>query len=572
MPQLTQLHTIRRRSLQLIHRVSTLPKTLLLASLLFSAILLSPHWGRAATADKLNLVLCDRLEQVNAELTDPHIAGKSSDMRRWLSIIYNKMGLHPLWVTKDGPGAKAAILFEVIKKSNRDGLFPEEYQANRIASLWKGTTAEELVELDTLLTLALIDYAHDAQYGRAGSRADRSPSRQLAQKEGLPVFDPLTLTQDALLSNDLNQFLENLLPRHKYYKNLRDALPRYRQLDATGGWKQTALGKSIHPGEADARIPAIRTRLQVEGFLPSTSAGTSVYDPELVQAVSLFQTLHGLTGDGVIGKSTIAAMNITAEQKVRQIILNLERWRWEAHTLGQKYVLVDIAGFTLEAIENDTLILEMPVVVGTQQHETPVFSDIIQYVEVHPYWHVPAKIARDEMLEELRKNPHYLNKQHIRLFSDRTSEAEELNPLAMDWNQVSPQQMGRFKLRQDPGKWNALGAIKIAFPNSQNVYMHDTPSQSYFKRTSRAFSHGCIRLSNPRQLAVFLLGGVEKGWTMERLDDIIAADKRSILRLPSPLPVHITYQTVKSDESGRVSFHRDIYNRDPQLAEILFTK
>jgi murein L,D-transpeptidase YcbB/YkuD len=482
------------------------------------------------------------------------------------------MGLHPLWVTKDGPGGKAAILFEVIKKSNRDGLFPEEYQSNRIASLWKGTTAEELIELDSLLTLALIRYAHDAQKGRARTGAEKSPSLQLAQNEGLPVFDALTLTQDALLSNDLNQFLENLLPRHKYYRNLRDALPRYRQLDATGGWRQTAFGKSIHPGEQDARIPAIRTRLQMEGFLPSTSAGTSVYDPELAQAVSLFQTLHGLTGDGVIGKSTIAAMNITAEQKVRQIILNLERWRWEAHTLGQKYVLVDIAGFTLEAIENDTLILEMPVVVGMQEHETPVFSDIIQYVEIHPFWHVPAKIARDEMLEELRKNPHYLNKQHIRLFSDRTSEAEELNPLAMDWKQVSPQQMGRFKLRQDPGKWNALGAIKIAFPNSLNVYMHDTPSQSYFKRTSRAFSHGCIRLSNPRQLALFLLGGVEKGWTMERLDDIIAADKRSILRLPSPLPVHITYQTVKSDESGRVSFHRDIYNRDPQLAEILFTK
>jgi len=571
MLQFTKLHTIHNHSLQLIHKGSTFQKALLFLSFLLYSIFLTPETGPAATAEKLNLVLCDRLEQVNAEVSDPLVAKKSTDMRHWLSIIYNKMGLHPLWVTKDGPGGKAGILFEVIKNSNQDGLFPEEYQSNRITSLWKGTTAEELIELDTLLTLALINYAHDAQKGRAERRADKPPPL-LVQAEGLQGFDALTLTQDALLSKDLNQFLEDLLPRHKYYKNLRAVLPRYRQLDAIGGWKQTAFGKSLHPGEQDARIPGIRKRLQVEGYLPPTSVATPFYDEVLAQAVSRFQTLHGLTGDGVIGKSTIAAMNITAEQKVRQIILNLERWRWEAHELGQKYVLVDIAGFTLEAIENDSLILEMPVVVGMQQHETPVFSDIIQYVEVHPYWHVPAKIARDEMLEELRKNPQYLNKHHIRIFSDRTSEADELNPLSINWKQVSPQQMARFKLRQDPGKWNALGSIKIAFPNSQNVYMHDTPAQSYFKRTSRAFSHGCIRLSNPRQLALFLLGGVEKGWTLERLNEIVAADKRSILRLPTPLPVHITYQTVKSDETGKVSFHTDIYNRDQQLAEILFNK
>jgi len=571
MLQFSRLHTIHNHSLQLIHKGSILQKTLFFVSFLFCSIFFTPGSSSAATGEKLNLVLCDRLEQLNAEVSDPQVAKKSTDMRHWLSIIYNKMGLHPLWVTKDGPGEKAGILFEVIKNSNSDGLFPEEYQNNRITSLWKGTTAEELIELDTLLTLALINYAHDAQMGRAGTGADKSPSL-LVQSEGIQGFDALTLTQEALLSTDLNQFLEDLLPRHKYYKNLRAALPRYRELDATGGWKQTTFGKSIHPGEQDARIPGIRKRLQVEGYLPATSAGALFYDETLVQAVSRFQTLHGLTGDGVIGKSTITAMNITAEQKVRQIIINLERWRWEAHELGQKYVLVDIAGFTLEAVENDTLILEMPVVVGMQQHETPVFSDIIQYVEVHPYWHVPAKIARDEMLEELRKNPHYLNKHHIRLFSDRTSEADELNPLSINWKQVSPQQMGRFKLRQDPGKWNALGSIKIAFPNSQNVYMHDTPAQSYFKRTSRAFSHGCIRLSNPKQLAIFLLGGAEKGWTLERLSEIIVADKRSILRLPTPLPVHITYQTVKSDANGMVSFHTDIYNRDPQLAEILFNK
>jgi len=538
--------------------------------LLLCAIFLAPASDAATTADKLNLMLCDRLEQCAAEFTDPQINPQSAETQRRLADIYNKMGLRPLWVTKDGPGRQAAILLAVLKNSSADGLIPEQYHVDRITSLWRGNTAEELVDLDTHLTLAFILYAHDAQHGRAPHGEGRPSSPD--QTGAAPPFDALALIRSALSSPDLEQFLANLLPRHQYYKNLRAALPRYRDLAAAGGWPQIASGPSIHPGEQDVRIPPIRKRLQIEGYFAATSTNTALYDETLARAVTRFQLLHGLTGDGVIGKSTLAAMNITADTKVRQIIINLERWRWEAHELGQKYVLVDIAGFTLEAIENDALALEMPVVVGMQQHETPVFSDKIQYIEVHPYWHVPAKIARDEMLEELRKNPHYLNKNHIRLFSDRSSDAVELDPLAINWHRVSPQQMGRYKLRQEPGKWNALGALKFSFPNSYNVYMHDTPAQSFFKRSSRAFSHGCIRLSNPRKLAEFLLGGPENGWPPERLAEIIADGKRTIIRLPAPLPVHITYQTVKSDQNGVLSFHSDIYNRDQQLAGILFGK
>lgn len=544
-------------------------KSLFLLFFLFHAIFFVPAADAATTADKLNLVLCDRLEQCNAEFTDPLINPKSAETQRWLAVIYNKMELHPLWVTKDGPGAHAEILLAVLKNSSADGLVPEQYHVDRITSLWNKRTAEELVDLDALLTLAFIMYTHDAQHGRALTGKER-PSSLPGQADGTPTFDALALIQSALASSNLKLFLDDLLPRHKYYKNLRAALPRYRDLAAAGGWPQIAAGGSIHPSEKDARIPEIRKRLQIEGHFASTSINSTFYDEALSQAVTRFQLLHGLTGDGVIGKATLAAMNVTADTKVKQIIINLERWRWEAHDLGQKYVLVDIAGFTLEAVENDAVVLEMPVVVGMQQHETPVFSDMIQYIEVHPYWHVPAKIARDEMLEELRKNPHYLNKNHIRLFSDRSSEAVELDPLAINWHHVSPQQMGRYKLRQEPGKWNALGALKFSFPNSYNVYMHDTPAQSFFKRSSRAFSHGCIRLSHPRKLAEFLLGGAEKGWPPERLSEIMADEKRTIIRLPAPLPVHITYQTVKSDQNGVISFHTDIYNRDQQLADILF--
>jgi len=547
---------------------SILQKTLLSIAFLLCTFCLCSGTALAVTAEGLNLVLRDRLEQSSVKFSDIQTDKEANNMQSRLPVIYTKTGLQPLWITKDGPGKKAEILFSVLKNSELDGLIPEQYHVNRITSLWNGTTSEELIDLDTLLTLAFITYAHDAQEGRMHSQ--KKPPDFPVKDESTSAFYELALIKTALSAPDFNQFMDSLLPPYKYYINLRAALPRYQNLAAAGGWPPVAAGKSINPGEQNSRITAIRERLQIEGFLPSTPTDTLVYDPVLVQAVIQFQLRHGLTDDGVIGKSTITAMNIPAEQKVRQIIINLERWRREAHDLGKKYVLVDIAGFTLKGIENDMVILEMPVIVGTQRHETPALSDLIEYIDLNPYWNIPVSIARNELLADLRKNPHYLNKEHIRLFSDRTSEAREINPLSIDWNQVSPNKMGQFALRQDPGKWNALGAIKFVFPNKFNVYMHDTPAQAYFKRSYRAFSHGCIRLATPLKLAEFLLGGSEKGWSSEQLNKFISTGKRTIIRLPTPLPVHIIYRTVTSDQNGTISFHTDIYNRDQQLEEILF--
>ncbi|MEK6201979.1 MAG: L,D-transpeptidase family protein, partial [Desulfobulbaceae bacterium] len=442
-------------------------KTLLFIPFLFSIFFISPETVFATTAEELSLLLCDRVEQCSAELSALQGNKESHTMKRWLVDIYDKTGLHPLWVTQDGPGEKAAILLSVLKKSAMEGFVPEQYKVNRITSLWDGKTAEELIDLDTLLTFAFVMYAHDAQGGRAPSRKNNFISTPT------PALEATALVKAALSSPDFSQFLAGLLPPHRYYKNLRAALPNYQILAAAGGWASIEGGKSIHPGEEDPRIQTIKKRLQVEGIFQSAITDTTVYDEDLVQAVTRFQLRHGLAGDGVIGKLTIAAMNIPAQEKVRKIIINLERWRWEAHDLGQKYVLVDIAGFTLEAIADDTVALEMAIVVGTQQNKTPLFSDLIQYIELNPFWNIPASIARNEMLGELRKNPRYLTSNHIRLFSDWSSEAREINPLSINWKQVSPKKIGQFKLRQDPGKKNALGSIKFVFPNSYDVYMHD---------------------------------------------------------------------------------------------------
>ncbi len=488
-------------------------------------------------------------------------------MQRWLSLVYGQTGLQPLWVNIDGPAEKAAILLSVIKNATIEGLDPEQYYISRLTSLWNDKTPEALIELDTLLTLAFINYTYDIGGGR--SKFTFNSPAALKEKK-IAAYDALKLIQTALAAPDLNLFMNNLLPTHRYYTNLRAALPHYQDMAAAGGWPSIASGKSIHPGENDSRIPTIKNRLQIEGFLQAATTDTTTYDELLAQAVINFQLRHGLTGDGVIGTATIAAMNITAQQKVRQILINLERWRGKDHDLGQKYVLVDIAGFHLEGITDNQVILDMPVIIGTVLNKTPVFSDLIQYMEINPFWNIPPSIARNEILEEVKKDNNYLNSSNIRVFSDWSHEASEINPLSIDWNKINPQQMSRFKLRQEPGKKNALGSIKFVFPNSSSVYMHDTPSQANFKHAKRAFSHGCIRLQQPVKLADFLMNNRHNDWSQERFHEIINSGKRTIIRLPEPLPVHITYQTVKSDQQGLASFHTDIYDQDRQLEQILF--
>ncbi len=525
-------------------------------------------------ADRLHAALCDRLEIYNAEtaesLTNPAKQREKNDFTPWLGIIYENSGLYPLWVTADGPQAKAEALLATLKEAARDGLNPVDYFVDRLQTLWPSKEVEDLVELDTLLTLSFIAYARDTQYGRVQSSKIR-PDISAAEPEKAP-FDPVATLQITLQAPDFTSALAGLLPRHHRYVSLRNALPRYQKLAADGGWPSISAGRPIHPDERDPRIPSIRQRLQTEGFpAPQPHDDTSRHDPELVRAVSQFQRQHGLGTDGVIGKSTIAAMNISADAKVKQILINLERWRWQPHDFEEYYAFVDITGFSLEIMRQGKLLLEMPVVVGTPEHETTVFSDQIQYVELNPYWNIPTQIARDEILAELQKNSNYLANKHIRLFSDRSSEATELSSLSMNWQQISPQAMGRFKLRQEPGKWNALGAIKISFPNRYNIYMHDTPSQNLFKRSVRSFSHGCIRLSDPLNLAATLLADQEK-WPQERLQEVIASGKRTIINLTTPLPIHITYQTVRCDPEGTIFFYGDIYNRDPALIEALFTR
>ncbi len=520
-------------------------------------------------SDQLDTALSRELNTYPEKLIGSAWSGAGMKCQgQWLATVYNGLGIHPLWVTEDGPTEQGRHIFDVLGNAEADGLNTGDYGVDSITSLWQGRTASQLAMLDLNLSLGLLTFIYDMREGRL---APRLQNPKLFDQAGCVIFDPLTSLSRARNADDITGYLTGLAPSHHHYRVLKEQLKKYREISLLGGWPHINSGKTLHPDKTDERVPDIRKLLTVTGdFQPTGNLNQAFYDNELEHAVKIFQARHGLTVDGIIGKNTVAAFNIPVEKRIQQILINMERWRWTERDLGIKYVLIDIAGFELQAVVNDVVQLEMRVIVGKQLHETPVFSDSIKYIDFNPFWNITPAIARNEMLAELRKDSSYLESKHIRLFSNWQADGVELAPREIDWTQVSRKQISRYKLRQDPGPWNALGVVKFVFPNKYSVYMHDTPGHDLFEQPNRAFSHGCIRLSKPKQLAEFLLGDTDGNWTPEMIEETIDANTRKVVRLKHVVPVHIVYQTVWGDKEGAIHFNKDLYDRDQQLIQALF--
>jgi len=296
-----------------------------------------------------------------------------------------------------------------------------------------------------------------------------------------------------------------------------------------------------------------------------------IFDESLVEAIKQFQSRHNLNSDGVVGKQTLAVMNVPVAERIEQIIINMERYRWLKRFNDDRLVAVNIAGFRAVAGKPGKFDLTMPVIVGKTYHATPVFSETIKYIEFNPFWNLPASIARTETLPKLKKDPLYLQKNNMRIFRGWKEDAPELDSTTMDWGNISAKDMNGYRVRQDPGPNNALGTLKIMFPNEYSVYLHDTPAHGLFKQERRAFSHGCIRMSRPAEMAAWVLGGDDKGWNLARIDEIIKSQKRQVVKLDEPIPVYILYRTAfVNPEDNMLYFYEDIYGRDKLLAKALF--
>ncbi len=501
-----------------------------------------------------------RAEIVDLLDNEPGLPLPVRQRREALAAYYGDGGYPILWLGEP----RSAELIAWLRNAGADGLDPAAYPADQLEKLalaagQTNSRGRAIIELH--FSAAFLQFASDLQVGRF--LPHKVDPDFFQEGRSIDQLGALTLLS---VSDNLDRFFIAWQPQAPEYADLRAALADYRALAAAGGWPTVPLGESLKPGMTDARVPALRARLAVtDGADPAAPAGAEeVYDAALVAVVKAFQARHGLDVDGVVGKGTVAALNVPVGTRVQDIVMSMERWRWMPPDLGRNHLIVNIAGFELRRFANGRLEEKMNVVVGRPYNKTPVFSDRIRYLEFNPYWNVPHGIAVKEELPKLKSNPGARAAAGFEALRGDT-----VYPLtAINWSQYGPGNFP-FRLRQRPGPNNALGRVKFMFPNQFDIYLHDTPARSLFDKAERAFSHGCIRLARPLDLAVQVLaiGGVP-GWDMARIDAVVASQKRTVVNLAEPLPIHITYFTAWVDQ-GIPNFRSDIYGQDEKLLAAL---
>ena len=353
---------------------------------------------------------------------------------------------------------------------------------------------------------------------------------------------------------------------HPGYLRLRQALERYRQLAIQGGWPRLPDGDTLRKGDRGITVSVLQHRLHVTGdFDPWPADHSGLFDDAIEHAVRTFQQRHGLVADGIVGHETRHALQVSAAERVQQLALNLKRWHDLPASLGPRYILVNVPGFNLQVIENEQLVMHMRVVVGRPSWATPLFSSTLTAVVVNPAWDVPPRIAREEIVPHLRRDPEYLTTHNFKLFEGWGAEAEEISPHRIDWSQINTTHFP-YRLHQRPGPNNALGRLKFIVPNPFYVFLHDTPARTLFRHAVRAYSHGCIRLEKPEALAAYLLRS-DPAWTGARLDAAMAQGRQHTIELSEPIPVHLVYHTAWVDTDGTVHFRPDIYGYDQASTE-----
>ncbi len=356
------------------------------------------------------------------------------------------------------------------------------------------------------------------------------------------------------------ELLAELQPEHNFYQRLKTALASYRSLQLAGGWPEIPEGETLRLGAEDPRVILLRRRLMLTRDLAQGAADSNVFDDDVDRAVRVFQYRMGLADDGVVGKDTLAALNVPVATRIEQIRINLERARWILHDLDPHAVVVNVAGFMAYVTEGEQVTWMTRVQVGKPYHMTPLFRDEVSYIEINPTWTVPYSIATKELLPKIRRDPDYLSDRNM-IVLDRNG--RQVDPAGIDWNSLSGSRFP-YTLRQQPGPDNALGRIKFMFPNEHAVYLHDTPSKSLFAHDYRVFSHGCIRVQDPYRLAQILLDDNEK-WSIESIEAAVDSRVTQRIVLERKIPIYLTYWTAAVDDDLEVNFSRDPYQRDARV-------
>ena len=497
-----------------------------------------------------------------------------SDYQKHVEKFYESYGYSLPWVKGMEPTPEAQQAIAVLLHADQKGLSAEDYDgprwSERLAKLKPATahpSESDAVRFDLALTVSVMRYISALHIGRVNPKHFDFGLDVEEKKYDLPEF----LKDHVVDAPDVSAVLQQVEPPYPGYQRTIKALQTYLQLaKESDGTPLPAIQKTISPGDPYPGVPQLIRLLRLVGDLPAdatVSADGTVYEGALVDAVKDFQRRLGRTPDGRINAQTLADLNVPLANRIRQMQLTLERWRWLPLSYQHSPVIANIPEFHLRAYdENFKIALQMNVVVGKAYgHDTPIFSDTMEYVVLRPYWSVPYSIARAEFLPKLARDPDYLAKKGFEVVDSR----QQVVASGTVSNEVLEQlRAGKLFIRQTPGPKNSLGLAKFIFPNNYDIYFHDSPEQELFAKSRRDFSHGCIRLERPADLAVWVLRN-NPGWNMDRVRAAMNGTTTQQVNLAHPIPVLIVYATVIVTEDGVVHFYDDIYGHDADLEKVL---
>lgn len=508
----------------------------------------------------------------HSDLSQSSFANRTDDM----DALYKMTSYQLLWLGQTNSEKNINDTLELLGNASIQGLNPSNYDVEALRSRLKDvlklqpSAVKKRVLYDTALSLSLLRFLHDLHYGRVNPQGINFNLKLRDKKlADLPV-----LINSALRQGTISQLVAIVEPKLFQYQKLKEVLAQYRKLNAELPPLQLLIGKSLRPGEHHAQITQLARHLRNLGDLTEDEQNPEpqkkdLYGKALAEAVKKFQRRHGLTPDGVIGQGTAAELNVPFLQRITQIELAMERLRWLPEIQSGAYVIVNIPSFQLWAFDDISKpypeILNMKVVVGNAlKTQTPILMAEMRFIDFMPYWNVPYSIVKNEILPKLLTNPYYLQKENMEMV---TGFGKDAIVVAVSDDTLPLLKQNILKIRQRPGKKNALGRVKFMFPNKDDVYLHDTPANSLFSRSRRDFSHGCVRVENPEGLANFALKD-QIGWDSEKIKIAMKSGKMQRVQLKHAIPVLFFYTTSFIDENG-LSFYPDIYRHDEVLLEVL---
>jgi L,D-transpeptidase YcbB len=497
----------------------------------------------------------------------PEFPYYSDEMER----LYAPAGNQPIWLVDGKPRVQVEDVIRILREAGTRGLPVEDYDVDLLASGWDGiasgaiSAAPDLADLDAATSLLLMRHISDIHIGRINPK-NLGYGLEIEPKK----YDLAALVRDGIDRNRLPQLIEEAEPQLYQYRALKAALEAYRTLAEDPTLVPPAEAGTLRPGDPYEAISQLAHLLKALGDMPADAIEKSTYTGTLVEGIKRFQARHGLTEDGVIGPRTWAHLRTPLRWRLRQIEMALERLRWLPEMPPGPLLVVNIPAFKLYAFDTPNAagrpVLQMNVVVGkAARYRTPVFADRMRYVVFSPYWYPTRSIIRGEILPAIDRDPEYLAKSGMELVP---STSDDARPLPTTPDNIEKLRSGRITVRERPGDRNSLGLVKFIFPNSHNVYLHDTPSRGLFARERRDFSHGCIRLEKPLDLAAWVLRD-QPEWSRERILEAMHAGTPKQVPLASPVPIYLLYTTAIARPDGSIVFYEDIYGFDEGLNEAL---